>query len=265
MTGEQVDYAAILNDMETKKAALEAAIASLRAALSLGALGQGGELAPLANGTGTTFFTPGPMGGDLPAGFSLGKSIPEAARLYLSIVKQKQTSAEIAEALKKGGMESTSKNFQQIVHSVLDRARKAHNAEIIKLGRSHWGLAAWYPAGLRAGSAAPAKKGKKKSKKAAGVSASSAAPKATAAAPPPSVATTTTPKPVPAKPEEQVLRLLTLDPKVEFTAKQIAEEIGIKVQTACLILGKLGSRSKVVKTDAGKYHAVAGRVASMAG
>src|SRR5438552_9486563 len=147
MGTEHMDYAAILADLEAKRNALEATIASFRNALAHGALGQAGEIPPSSNGL-TSGVYPSTLalsisGGEVPAGAFLGKSIPDATKLYLEIVKKKQTSKEISDALQKGGMETNSKNFPQMVHSVLDRARKA-NTGIVKLDRSHWGLAAWY-------------------------------------------------------------------------------------------------------------------------
>jgi hypothetical protein len=87
--------------------------------------------------------------GEVPAGAFLAKSIPDAAVLYLQIMKRKATTKEVAEALKRGGMESTSSKFQNIVHAVLNRYWKS-GGDIVKLDKSTWGLAAWYPSGVRA-------------------------------------------------------------------------------------------------------------------
>src|SRR5271166_4055386 len=103
MSTQTIDYGAILANMEAKKAALEAAIASLRAALAMGALGASGDL---PEGIAAASVSAALYGGDVPNGAFLGKSIPDAAKLYLEIVKKKQTSREIAEALQKGGIES---------------------------------------------------------------------------------------------------------------------------------------------------------------
>jgi hypothetical protein len=140
MSAEKIDYAHVLADMEARRTALDAAIASMRAFLS-GQLGDAAMVGPSASSV--------PTNGEVPAGAFLGKSIPDAAKLFLQIVKRKATSRDIAEALRRGGMESTSNNFQGIVHAVLDRARKS-GGDLVKLDRSHWGLADWYPAGVRA-------------------------------------------------------------------------------------------------------------------
>jgi hypothetical protein len=147
MATEPFDYAAVISDLEAKRAALDATIGSLRAAQALGALGQSGEGSSMGN-----TLVPSISGGEVPAGAFFSKSIPEAAKLYLAIVKRKQTSREIAEGLKKGGIESKSKSFNAQVHSILDRARKAGTGIFVKLD-GHWGLAEWYPSALRAGAA----------------------------------------------------------------------------------------------------------------
>src|SRR6266852_4822406 len=108
---EQMDYAAIVADLEAKRNALDQTIAAFRAAHALGALGQAGEFPLPPNGLvpsvfGPSTFVPSVTGGEVPAGAFLGKSIPDATKLYLEIVKKKQTSREIAQALHKGGMET---------------------------------------------------------------------------------------------------------------------------------------------------------------
>ena len=144
MSTQSLDYAAIIADLEAKKAAIEATIASLRSAMALGTLGAG-------------------QGGDVPdvwiifgfgerwERFRLARSSARVSqKLHVSIwkiVKRKQTSREIADALLKGGIESTSNNFVSIVHAILDRARKSPNPTIVKLG-TQWGLSGWYPKGI---------------------------------------------------------------------------------------------------------------------
>src|SRR3984957_13537813 len=136
---EPFDYTAIIADLEAKKAALEATLTGLRAAQAVGALGQPGD----APSGGITALPFGANGGEVPVGAFLGRSIPEAARLCLQIVKRKMTTREIAEALKKGGIESTARNFPGQVHSILIRASKPSDSPIMKLDRSFWGLAEW--------------------------------------------------------------------------------------------------------------------------
>lgn len=119
-----IDYGAILADLEAKKAALESLIASVRIAAASGLfavgdipsngfhLPQGGSGSPIKSD-------------DIPAGAFHGKSIPEATKAYLSMVKKKQTTKEIADALHRGGMESTSDKFETIVYTALRRMKDA--------------------------------------------------------------------------------------------------------------------------------------------
>jgi len=257
MGTEQMDYAAILADLEAKRNALDATIASFRAALALGALGQAGELPPSSNGLvpsvfGPSTYVPSVSGGEVPAGAFLGKSIPDAAKLYLEIVKKKQTSKEIADALQKGGMETTSKNFQQMVHSVLDRARKASNSGIVKLDRSHWGLATWYPASLQSagayqGRGASRKKGRKGK---------------AAKAPPTSQKAMATPIVVAARPggptaRQRTMQLLADHAPEQYSGNEVSKQLGISPQVAGMMLGQLANGGLIRKTPEGTYFAPA--------
>src|SRR5580698_4809299 len=58
---------------------------------------------------------------DLPDGAFFGKSIPACVKLYMSAAKKKKTIKEIAAALREGGVESTSDNFESVVTGALNR------------------------------------------------------------------------------------------------------------------------------------------------
>ena len=215
---EGVDYGAIIADLEAKKAALEQTIASLRSALAIGALGQPGDAA-----VGSQAFISSASGGEVPVGAFLGRSIPDAAKLCLQIVKRKMTSREIADALKKGGIESTSQSFPTIVHSILVRASKA-NSGIVKLDRSFWGLAEWYPAGLRGTVVArrPAKSKKAtRAKKAA-----SNKPESTGVARDGKGT------------QVRLIEYLRSKPGIELSPQEIATSLGVRVQTIHFLLRK---------------------------
>lgn len=247
MAIEQLDYVAFLANLEAKRAALDNAIGAFRNALASGALGQVGEIPPSSNGSVPSNYVPSIGGGEVPAGAFLGKSIPDAAKLYLEIVKKKQTSKEIADALQKGGMETNSKNFQQMVHSVLDRARKA-NTGIVKLDRSHWGLADWYPASLRVGMSSDKRTMRKKGRK----------PKMLKKSPAPENAIT--PITVSARPEglsarQRTMQLLSGSPLVRYSGKTVSEQLGISAQVAGMMLGQLANGGLIEKTSEGEYFA----------
>jgi hypothetical protein len=254
MSTQPIDYAAILADLEAKKIALEAAIASVRAAIVAGTLGQSGDS--------MTFSAPGLpaalTGGEIPAGAFLGKSIPDAAKLYLEIVKKKQTSKEIAEALLKGGMESTSKNFPSIVHAILDRARKAKNPALVKVDKSDWGLTGWWPKGIGSANGTQSKKPTKKkaAKKAKAEGKSATSSSAHQSAP------TIVPKDSSPKQEgtnaKRIMDVLLAKPGAELGFDEIAKQTGITVRNVGLIVSNFmrGKKPRVEKTSSGKIRAV---------
>ena len=244
MGTELLDYTAILADLEAKKSALEQAIASFRQAMASGALGQMAEGGIVPSLAGTSF-----SGGEVPAGAFLGKSIPEAAKLYLEIVKKKQTTREIGEALQKGGMESTTKkNWLPIVHAALVRARKS--GALVKVG-NQWGLTGWYPKGIVTAPTEHSKKGKQKAKSAkkAGVTTVTS-----------EVKTVSQAVPITDKKKggaaERISQILQSKPGGEFTAQQIAEQASLNVQVAYMMLARLAKQGKANKTPSGAYRAI---------
>jgi len=137
------DIAAIIKDLMNRRALLDAAIANLQALT--GERVQGSD-----SGSGTGSSAVG-NGGDqhpteLPRGAFLGKSIPAAIKLYLYAMKRKQTDREIATALREGGVESTSDNFEKVVTGCLNRMKM--NGEVLRF-KDGWGLTEFYPAHLR--------------------------------------------------------------------------------------------------------------------
>jgi hypothetical protein len=253
MSNKTLDYVAFLADLEAKRAALDNTIAAFRNALVHGTLGEIGELPVSIDGVVATTYSPlSANGGEVPAGAFLGKSIPDATKLYLEIVKKKQTSAEIADALRKGGMETNSKNFPQMVHSVLDRARKA-NTGIVKLDRSHWGLAAWYPASLRVNVSHEKRATKKKSaRKRKPPNSDSQNPKAQ-----PGLE-----QAAPKKANERALELLHSHLGKVFTLEEASSHLGIGEKGVRLILGKLVKGGKVEKTTEGGFRAALPKLAA---
>ena len=241
---ETLDYGAVLADLEARKAVLDRAIASLKVVMASGVLiGKFADSTPPMSDSISTSL--GVHGGEVPVGAFLGRSIPEAAKLCLQIVKRKMTTREIAEALKKGGIESNSKNFPLIVHSILNRASKGSNG-ILRLDRA-WGLAEWYPTGLR--SAAPEKRAKpKKTRKTNRSKTSKQNPAENGEA-----KAETSPDGL----QERIAKLLRSKPGVELAPSEIAASLGVRVQTIHFLLGKLAYRKQAEKTAEGKYKAIA--------
>ena len=239
-----LDYGAFLADLEAKRAVLDQAIASLRAVLA----GGGAESMSFVKLAGT-IVNPPMHNGEVPAGAFLGKSIPESTKLYLSIVKQKQTPREIAEALQKGGMETTSKNFEGIVAAGIHRASKKYG-EIVKVGRA-WALAEWYPSGIRAAAAKETRKARKPRKarrqKSAKVAVTPAAPHAAA-----------TESNGHKNTREQIVNLLRNAPSHIYTPKEVSKALSIGTPFAALTLGMLAKKKLAEKVESGKYRAVSG-------
>jgi hypothetical protein len=138
------DYAAILADMELKRTALEAAITAIRAAMAAGIFGAVGDAYAVSNGavppSAPALFA------DLPRGAFLGKTAPEAIKLYLGTIRRKQTNKEIAQALQDGGLESAG-NFDNYVTSALFRLKK--DGVVLRF-EDGWGLSEWYNEAFRA-------------------------------------------------------------------------------------------------------------------
>jgi len=137
-----IDYSTMLADLYAKRAGIDAAIAGIMAA-------SGGYINLPDAGANNQFATR--AGSDhqpteLPRGAFLNKSLPAAVKLYLSAVMKKQTIKEIATALRDGGVESTSDNFEGVITGCLNRMKT--NGEILRFDDG-WALAEFYPARLR--------------------------------------------------------------------------------------------------------------------
>lgn len=146
MAVEQPETDAFLAFIEKKIAALQALAESYRAALALGALGQPGENTP-APFTFNGVTPSSPTAFDLPTGVFLGLSMPSAIKLLFTTTKRKHTPREVADALRDGGFESTSKNFEKMVGTTMHRL-KGDGGMLLQF-KDGWGLAELYPESLR--------------------------------------------------------------------------------------------------------------------
>ena len=131
--------------LDQKIAALTALRESYRQALETGALGgQPGEI-DFSSAMGVGSGRPDvPI--DLPKGALLGKSLPAAVKLWLTSARRKASVKEIATALRDGGVESTSPNFENVVSGALHRLKSNHEVLRFKDG---WAAAEFYPTSLR--------------------------------------------------------------------------------------------------------------------
>lgn len=240
-----VDYQAMLADMEAKREALSASISNLRTFLGLPAQGEGGPTSPIQ----------GPnvaKAADLPKGALLNKSIPEAIKLYLRSVAAKRTTREITQALQDCGVESLSSNFFGIVFTALKRLKQSK--EVLQF-EDGWGLAEFYPAHIRAAmTEAPSKKsGKKKASKAKAKTASPQKPRREVKAEPSKPEPKVDPEEV--KHEgvelrvEQFVNTLTM----ALGSGEIAAALNVKPQTVGLLLSKLAYKGRITKSGDGKF------------
>lgn len=137
--GNTVDYDAVIEDLEQKRAAFNAAVD--------GAIQGIKHVLTAINGLPSGQALSGPpvepfQQAITPATF-FGLGLAEAAIRYLQIVKKQQTTREIAEALEAANYHHTSVNFVNTVNTALYR-RERDGADVVRIGRS-WALAEWYP------------------------------------------------------------------------------------------------------------------------
>lgn len=246
-----IDYAALLVDLEAKKQALDDLIVSVKVAAATGAVALGdlsidsfaGVGLPTTQGTGSSTGKTYTID-DIPAGAFHGKSIPAAARAYLEMVKTNQTTKEIAKALLKGGIVSTSSNFESMIHVGLNRVRRK-NGQFARVS-GKWALPEWVPPSMRNAGPQPSKpkkkkktnKAKKKAKKSKNTSGKAAKPQA---------------KKSSTGVRDRIEAYIAQHPDTEYGAAEIAEAVGTKSNIAAMLLGKLAEMNRLKKTKSGKY------------
>ncbi|MDX2181723.1 MAG: helix-turn-helix domain-containing protein [Bryobacteraceae bacterium] len=213
---DSVDYSAIIADMEAKRDALNASIESLRALVGVW---QGTPAAKPAQRASAA----SPRTGAQPY---QGKTVIEAVRMFLSDGSRRPVS-EISDALENGGVASRSTNFRSIVQNVLNRLKEM--GEIARFPEG-WGLTK----GSRKAAAAPVvqkrgrKPGKTNAKKAPAGKGGSGI-------------------------QEKIEKALASGPVVPG---DLADSLGVRVQTVSLVLGKLMRAGKVKKSADGKVTAI---------
>jgi hypothetical protein len=232
-----LDPAAILAALEAKITALEALVASWKAALAVGALGPVSDI-PLGT---TERDTHQPI--ELPQGAFRGMSIPAAIKLFLSATKKKQTIKQIADALKEGGMETTSASLDGVVTGALNRLKGNHEVLRFKDG---WDLAEHYNDHLRARLTDTKKHASKGAKRKRGRPRKNKEEVSSK----PTASTTV-------KQEKKVFeRMWEAMNGKELSAAEVANAVGIKPQVAAFLLPKLVSIKWAEKTASGKYRSI---------
>jgi hypothetical protein len=126
-------YAAVLADLKAQRERIDQAISVLTAL-------RGGAVVTSIMGDAPAAA----VGIEETAGMYLGMSIPDATKKLLASRKRTLSNAEIAAALKSGGLVMTSADPQNTVGSVLTRRFK-DVGDVVRVGRGVWGLKDWYP------------------------------------------------------------------------------------------------------------------------
>jgi hypothetical protein len=126
-------YAVVLADLRAKRDQIDQAIQAIESVRgNAGAVRVNSQLSEAA-----------PTPND--AGAFLGMSIADAAKKLLLIRKQAMGNADIAAALKQGGLVmSANTDPQNMVGSILTR-RFEKVGDVVRVGRGIWGLKEWYP------------------------------------------------------------------------------------------------------------------------
>src|SRR5689334_8986278 len=130
MSATPINYAAVLADLQAKRAQLDSAIAAMKVLME-----QTGVMAatapPLPRIAGLS---------QVPPRAFVGLSISAAVRQLLEMMQRRMTVREIMQGLQAGGLKpSKSRN----VYAIL-RQRESDKADVIKVDRK-WGLAEWNP------------------------------------------------------------------------------------------------------------------------
>ena len=132
----EIDYRAVLSDLESKRAAIDASIAGIRMMLGEGH----------SHGTSTArAHSEVKLGSNT---FSKMGAV-EAAEQYLRLVGELKTTADIVTALESGGIVHQSQDFRKTISTILNTKSRDASSEITKV-KDKWGLSSWGPGLKRA-------------------------------------------------------------------------------------------------------------------
>lgn len=128
-----INYQVVLEDLVSRRDQLNNAIAAIEGIVSSG----GVTSISLSGGSSLSATV-------IKSDDFFQMTILDATKKYLGIVKRPQTAQEISEALKQGGYLFQTGNPTNTVTSVLSRDT-AKGGDIVRTGKSLFGLAEWYP------------------------------------------------------------------------------------------------------------------------
>lgn len=129
MATGNVDYNAVLADLEARKNQIDAAIGAVKSILASAGV--------ITNGSGSEGVI---RPENIPSHAFLSLSIGDATKKFFEMVKSKQTLPQIMQALERGGLPPAKYNT---VYAVL-RRRENQVGDIVRMG-DEWGLTEWYP------------------------------------------------------------------------------------------------------------------------
>jgi len=131
MSQEPTHIELVIADLEAWRDQIDLAIQTLRH------FGAKGPALPSSAPPGTSRAN----GNEIPNDAFFQMTLPDAAEKYLRLVKATKETPEIAEALTRGGLKSSAKNFTDIVRTILSREDR-----FVRVPSGGWGLSEWYPA-----------------------------------------------------------------------------------------------------------------------
>jgi hypothetical protein len=129
-TEGRVDYESVLADLRARRDQLDAAISAIEAMLGISTDDTIASVARVMESK------------EIKDDTFLGMSVPAATRKYLLMMKRPQSTQEIADALRRGGIHSTAKHFSTTIYTALSRQE-----DVVRLGKK-WSMKEWHP-GIR--------------------------------------------------------------------------------------------------------------------
>ena len=133
--GNGVDYGPVIADLETKIAEMQNTLAGLKRAAGI----------VVDSSSISVTASPSAISATIRFDSFLRMTVFDALMAFLKMhYRNPQTTKQILEALNKGGLRTT----YSTVSSILSR-RASEDKDIMKVGKSTWGLKEWYPGSAR--------------------------------------------------------------------------------------------------------------------
>jgi hypothetical protein len=147
VTAPQIDYQAVLNDLEEKRRQLDAAIAYFRGLVSGAAVSEEGAGSSANSAVGGSSNGAKPV--SKPGGVTLerdtffGMSTPSAIKKFLGMTKRPQSPRAIADALHAGG-QVQARDAKVAYTNVYSALKRLQDTDFSQIASGEWGLVEWY-------------------------------------------------------------------------------------------------------------------------